>query len=87
MLFFFSASSGRCRRAEAYIAQVLQRRHNHETFDLLRVSVDEHPKLAERFRVDVVPTILVVDESRVARRIAAPRGCRDLEDRLQPWLR
>jgi hypothetical protein len=65
---------------------VLQHRHNHETFDVVRVSVDERPDLAERFRVDVVPTILVVEDRHVARRIVAPRGCRDLEGKLQAWL-
>jgi hypothetical protein len=31
-----------------FLAQVLQRRRNHESFDLVRVSVDERPDLAER---------------------------------------
>src|SRR5579875_2608140 len=30
LLFFYSAHSGQCRRAEALLAQVLQRRHNHD---------------------------------------------------------
>ena len=43
LVFFYSPVSGRCRRAEGFLAQVLQRRHNHETFDLHRVSVDTRP--------------------------------------------
>lgn len=31
-LLFYSATSGECRRAEGFLAQVLQRRQNHETF-------------------------------------------------------
>jgi thioredoxin-like negative regulator of GroEL len=87
LVFFYSPKSGRCRRAEGFLAQVLQRRHNHETFDLVRVSVDSRPDLAERFRIENVPTIVVVDGRKAKGRIVAPTGCRDLEEFLRPWLR
>jgi hypothetical protein len=64
----------------------LQRRHNHDTFDLLRVSVEQRPDLAERFGVEVVPTLCVVEGRRLRKRIAAPGGCRELERELAPWL-
>jgi thioredoxin-like negative regulator of GroEL len=86
LVFFYSPVSGRCRRAEGYLAQVLQRRRNHETFDLHRVSVEARPELAARFGVDAVPTIVVVEQRRIRRRIVAPSGCRELEELLQPWL-
>jgi thioredoxin-like negative regulator of GroEL len=87
LVFFHSARSGRCRRAEGFLAQVLQRRRNHDTFDLVRVSVDRRPDLAERFRVDAVPTLVIVEGRRVRGRIVAPRGCTELERELGPWLR
>jgi Thioredoxin len=87
LVFFYSPQSGRCRRAEGFLAQVLQRRHNHETFELVRVSVDRRPDLAERFRVDNIPTIVVVEGRKAKGRIVAPSGCRDLEVFLGPWLR
>ncbi|MBV8064744.1 MAG: thioredoxin family protein [Actinobacteria bacterium] len=87
LVFFYSPLSGRCRRAEGFLAQVLQRRHNHETFDLHRVSVDARPELAERFGIESVPTIVVVDGRRVALRIVGVNGARDLERDLQPWLK
>lgn len=87
LVFFYSSRSGRCRRAEGFIAQVLQRRQNHETFELVRVSVDRRPDLAEKFRVEQVPTICVVDGRQLRRTIVAPRGCRELEQELEPWLR
>jgi thioredoxin-like negative regulator of GroEL len=86
LVFFYSPLSGRCRRVEGFIAQVLQRRRNHETFDLVRVSIERRPDLAEKFRVDEVPTICVVDGRKLKRRIVAPRGCRELEAELEPWL-
>jgi len=87
LVFFYSPLSGRCRRVEGFIAQVLQRRRNHETFDLVRVPVDRRPDLAEKFAIDEVPTICVVEDRKLRLRIAAPRGCRELERELEPWLR
>jgi thioredoxin-like negative regulator of GroEL len=87
LVFFYSPVSGRCRRAEGFLAQVLQRRRNHDTFDLHRVSIEQRPDLAERFGVKTVPTIVVVDGWRIALRIEEPSGCRELERQLQPWLK
>lgn len=87
LVFFYSPVSGRCRRVEGFIAQVLQRRQNHETFELVRVSVDQRPDLAEKFRVEEVPTICLVIGLKLRRTIVAPRGCRELEQELEPWLR
>jgi len=86
LVFFYSPRSGRCRRVEGFVAQVLQRRRNHETFELVRVSVDERPDLAERFGAETVPTLCVVEGQRLQKRIAAPRGCLELERELAPWL-
>jgi thioredoxin-like negative regulator of GroEL len=87
LIFFYSPLSGRCRRSEGFLAQVLQRRHNHDTFELIRVPVDRRPDLVERLRVDAVPTFLVVEDRRVRGRMVAPGGCRDLESFLKPWLK
>lgn len=86
LVFFYSPQSGRCRRVEGFIAQVLQRRRNHETFELIRVPVERRPDLAEKFGIEQVPTICVVEGRRLRRRIVAPRGCRELEQELEPWL-
>ena len=87
LVFFYSWNSGRSRRVEGYLSQVLQRRHNHESFELVRVDVEEHAELAERFRVEDVPTIVVVEDKRVSGRLTSPRGCREIEVLLAPWLR
>jgi len=87
LVVFFSPRSGRCRRVEGFIAQVLQRRRNHDTFDVVRVPVERHAELARRFHVVEVPTICVVEGRRVRRTIVDPRGCRELERELEPWLR
>jgi thioredoxin 1 len=86
LVLFYSPRSGRCRRVDGFVAQVLQRRQNHETFELVRVPVEQHPDLAERFRIEAVPTLCVVEDGRLRKRIPAPRGCRELERQLSPWL-
>lgn len=87
LLFFYSATSGSSRRAEAFIAQVLQRRRNHDTFAVRRIEVSEHPEIAERFRVIETPTLLLVDDNKVAARLVRPHGCTELEALMRPWLR
>ena len=87
LVFFHTSSSGRCRRVEGFLAQVLQRRANHDTFRVYNVDVNEDSDLVDRFRVDTVPTLVVVDDKRVKARLEAPRGCREIERLLAPWLR
>lgn len=87
LLFFTSSREGSSRRAEGFLAQVLQRRRNHETFSIRYVAREDHPELLERFRVAQTPTIVVVDEKRVRGRLAQPRGCEEIQRFLAPWLR
>jgi len=86
LVFVHSALSGRCRRAEGYLAQVLQRRRNHETFCLHRLDAEARPDLAERFRITTLPTLLIVEDKVVRGRLEDPRGCRDIAAFLEPWL-
>ena len=86
LVFFHSSLSGHCRRVEGFLAQVLQRRRNHGTFRLVRVAEEERPDLLERFRIQTVPTLVVVQGKEVAGRLERPRGCRDIEGFLRPWL-
>jgi hypothetical protein len=87
LVFFYSKRSGRSRRAEGFLAQVLQRRRNHHTFKLLRVDVDERPDLAQRFRVTTIPTLAVIANNRVQARLTQPRGSREISKLLSPWLK
>ena len=72
---------------EGFLAQVLQRRQNHGTFVVHHVDAEERPDLVERFRVSVIPTLVVVDDRRVQARLEQPRGCREIERLLAPWLK
>ena len=86
LVFFHSSVSGSCRRVEGFLAQVLQRRRNHETFRLYRVAQEERPDLVDRFDVRVMPTLVVVEGKAVRAKLERPRGCREIETFLAPWL-
>jgi thioredoxin-like negative regulator of GroEL len=86
LVFFHSSVSGRCRRVEGYLAQVLQRRRNHETFRLYSVAREQRPDLIERFGIRLLPTLVVVERDTVRARLESPHGCRDIEAFLAPWL-
>jgi thioredoxin-like negative regulator of GroEL len=87
LIFFTSERDGRSRRAEGFLAQVLQRRRNHETFSVRYVAREAHPDLLDRFKIEQTPTILVVEEKRIRGRLAQPRGCEEIQTFLAPWLK
>jgi thioredoxin-like negative regulator of GroEL len=86
LVFFSSRSSGRCRRVEAFLAQVLQRRANHSTFKLYTIDVDEHPKLATHFKVAEAPVLVVIEDKRVLATLEQPKHANQIEAFLAPWL-
>lgn len=87
LLFFFLQKSGPCRRVDGYLAQVLQRRANHDTFAIHFVDAEQRADLVDQFEIELFPTLVVVDERRVRGRLIVPRGCREIEAFLAPWLR
>jgi Thioredoxin len=86
LLLFLKAKSGPCERTRGHLAQVLQHRRNHQTFDLYTIDVDTRPDLATRFQVTDPPTLVVLDGAHRLR-IEQPRGAREIARALQPWLR
>jgi thioredoxin-like negative regulator of GroEL len=87
LLFFYSPKSGYSRRTEGHIAQVLQAGRNHDTFRCLRISIDDRPEFAAAFEVNDEPTILVIDNQRIERRLVRPRGVPAIREGLAKWLR
>jgi thioredoxin-like negative regulator of GroEL len=87
LAFFYSAVSGRCRRVEGFLAQVLQRRSNHDTFRLYRVPVEERPDLHERLKIERLPTLAVIEGKAVVGRLEQPCACRQIERFLAPWMK
>jgi thioredoxin-like negative regulator of GroEL len=86
LAFFYSAVSGRCRRVEGFLAQVLQRRGNHQTFHIYRVPVEARPDLHEHHKIEKLPTLAVIEDKKVVGRLEQPRACREIEVFLAPWM-
>ena len=85
LVFFHSTTSGRCRRMEGFVAQVLQRRRNHETFRYYKVAGEKRPDLVEKFGIAVIPTLIVLENNSIAAALEGPRGCGEIETFLAPW--
>lgn len=87
LLFFYDATSGQSRRVEGFLAQVLQRRRNHDTFQLHRIDYHSRAALARRCSIERFPALVVVENKSVQVRVEQPRGCADIRTALAPWLR
>jgi len=87
LVYFHSSRSGKCRRIEGYIAQVLQHRRNHDTFKYYSVAREERPDLLEKFAIALTPTLLVLERRVIAARLELPSGSKEIARFLSPWLR
>jgi thioredoxin 1 len=75
LVFFWSERSGPARRMESLLAHL--ERKERDRLRVRRVDVDANPELAERFKIDIVPTLVLVKDkkavSRLDGRTSAPR--------------
>ena len=85
LVFFCSERSGPARRMESLLAHLA--RKERARLIVKRVDVEERPDLAARFRVEQVPTIVLVKDKRVVGRLegraSAPRIERLLDAHLE----
>jgi thioredoxin-like negative regulator of GroEL len=86
LCFVYSPTSGPSRRAEGFLAQVLQRRKNHQTFLVQRINCVDRPDLAKKLGAETVPSLVVVENRRVRARLERVSGCKEIEHLLEPWL-
>jgi thioredoxin-like negative regulator of GroEL len=85
LLVFFGAShSGPARRMESLMAHLA--RKERARLRVASVDVNEQPELAERFRVQTVPTIALVKGKRVVERIEGRASAPRIERMLEPHL-
>jgi thioredoxin-like negative regulator of GroEL len=85
LLVFFGAShSGPARRMESLVAHLA--RKERARLRVTQVDVNEQPELAERFRVDTVPTLALIKEKRVVGRLEGRVSAPRIESMLEPHL-
>ena len=88
LVFFSSQRSGPARRMESLLAHIA--RKERQRLRVTIVDVDDKSELEERFRVETVPTLVLVKDKRVVARLdgraSEPRIERMLEPHLAPEL-
>ncbi len=84
LVFFWSERSGPARRMESLLAHLA--RKERARLRIRRVDVDASPELAERFKVDVVPTLVLVKERRAVARLDGRTSAPRIEAMLEPHL-
>ena len=80
LVFFWSERSGPARRMESLLAHLARKERTR--LRVMRVDVDEQPELAERFRVEDVPTLVLVKGKRVVDRIEGRASAPAIETML-----
>ena len=84
LVFFWSERSGPARRMESLLAH-LERKERHR-LRVRRVDVDANPDLAARFRVQIVPTLVLVKDKRAVARLDGRTSAPRIEAVLEPHL-
>jgi thioredoxin-like negative regulator of GroEL len=85
LVFFSSQRSGPARRMESLLAHLA--RKERERLVVKSVDVEDRPELAERFKIDTVPTLLLVKDKRVVARLAGRASAPKIERMLEGHLR
>ena len=84
LIFFTSRRSGPARRMESLLAHIA--RKDRERLRVTIVDVDERAEFAERFKVETVPTLVLVKDKRVAERLEGRASAPRIERMLEPHL-
>ena len=84
LVFFWSERSGPARRMESLLAHL--ERKERQRLRVRRVDVDANPDLAERFKVDVVPTLVLVKDRKAVSRLDGRTSAPRIEAMLEPHL-
>jgi thioredoxin-like negative regulator of GroEL len=84
LVFFSHERSGPARRMESLLAHIARKERSR--LRVARVDVDERPDLADRFRVQEVPTLVLVKDKRTVARIEGRTSAPRIERMLEPHL-
>jgi thioredoxin-like negative regulator of GroEL len=84
LVFFTSRRSGPARRMESLLAHIARKERNR--LRVSKVDVDDQPEVAERFRVEQIPSLALIVEKRVVSRIDGRATAPRIESMLEPHL-
>ena len=84
LVFFTSERSGPARRMESLLAHLARKERTRVR--IMRVEVDEQPDLAAKFRVEAVPTLVLVRHKTVVDRLEGRSSAPKIEAMLARHL-
>jgi len=84
LVFFWSERSGPARRMESLLAHLA--RKERARLRVRRVDVDASPEIAARFKVETIPTLVLVKDKKVVARIDGRTSAPRIEAMLEPHL-
>jgi len=84
LVFFTSERSGPARRMESLLAHLA--RKERDRLRTTRVDVDARPELAAKFKVEMVPTLVLVKDKRAVGRIEGRASAPKIEEMLAEHL-
>jgi thioredoxin-like negative regulator of GroEL len=84
LVFFTSERSGPARRMESLLAHLARKERTRVR--IMRVEVEEQPELAQKFRVENVPTLVLVNHRRVVDRLEGRASAPKIETMLARHL-
>ncbi|HEY6054491.1 MAG TPA: thioredoxin family protein [Gaiellaceae bacterium] len=84
LVFFSSRRSGPARRMESLLAHIA--RKERQRLRVTIVDIDDKPELAERFRVEAVPTLVLVKGKRAVARLEGRASAPRIERMVEPHL-
>ena len=84
LVFFATEQSGPARRMESLLAHL--ERKERQRLRVRRVDVDANPEIAERFKVDVVPTLVLVKDKKAVSRLDGRTSAPRIEAMIEPHL-
>jgi thioredoxin 1 len=80
LVFFTSRRSGPARRMESLLAHIARKERN--LLRIKKVDVDEHPDIAQRFKISEVPSLALVKGRRVVARLEGRASAPKIESML-----
>ena len=84
LVFFSSRRSGPARRMESLLAHIA--RKERQRLRVTIVDVEDKPELAQRFRVESVPTLVLVKGKRAVARLEGRASAPRIERMVEPHL-
>lgn len=81
---FFAEWCGPCKR-QGPILEDLKRKMG-DSFELKKIDVDQNMELAQKYGIQVVPTLIIEKDGKVIQQLEGVTGAEALENYLKPLL-